>query len=167
MSEMREKDQADWDLERCFEMFDEALISKDERVVNALRNLLMVVTLTAPESDLSGIDSRQGPLRRMIEDQRNLIRRLNAMEDSLGQLKSIVTSLTSTGALKLAEANWPYLGGSGPNGGGYGGGLPDTGGGYGGGLPGVTAVGKFHTTAQEAHEVYIQNKIRGLKDDEY
>lgn len=156
MSEMREKDQADWDLERCFEMFDEALISKDERVVNALRNLLMVVTLTAPESDLSGIDSRQGPLRRMIEDQRNLIRRLNAMEDSLGQLKNIVTSLTSTGALKLAEANWPYLGGSGPNGGGYG-----------GGLPGVTAVGKFHTTAQEAHEVYIQNKIRGLKDDEY
>ena len=155
MSAMREKDQADWDLERCFEMFDEALISKDERVVNALRNLLMVVTLTAPESDLSGIDSRQGPLRRMIEDQRNLIRRLNAMEDSLGQLKSIVTSLTSTGALKQAGTNWPYL----EVGGGYGGG-------YGGGLPGVTAVGKFHTTAQEAHEAYIQNKIRGLKDDE-
>ena len=155
MSAMREKDQADWDLERCFEMFDEALISKDERVVNALRNLLMVVTLTAPESDLSGIDSRQGPLRRMIEDQKDLIRRLNAMEDSLGQLKSIVTSLTSTGALKQAETNWPYLGGGGTNGGGYG-----------GGLPGVTAVGKFHTTAQEAHEVYIQNKIRGLKDDE-
>lgn len=152
MSAMREKDQADWDLERCFEMFDEALISKDERVVNALRNLLMVVTLTAPESDLSGIDSRQGPLRRMIEDQKDLIHRLMDVEDDLRQLRSTVMAIH---AVKTPEPNWPYLGGGGTNGGGYG-----------GGLPGVTAVGKFHTTAQEAHEVYIQNKIRGLKDDE-
>ena len=152
MSAMREKDQADWDLERCFEMFDAALISRDERVVNALRNLLMVVTLTAPETELSGIDSRKGPLRRMIEDQKDLIHRLMDVEDDLRQLRSTVMAIH---AVKTPEPNWPYLGGSGTNGGGYG-----------GGLPGVTAVGKFHTTAHEAHEAYIQNKIRGLKDDE-
>lgn len=150
MSAMRDKDQADWDLERCFEMFDQALISRDERVVNALRNLLMVVTLTAPETELSGIDSRKGPLRRMIEDQKDLIHRLIDVEADLRQLRSTVMA-----TVKAPEPNWPYLGGSGTNGGGYG-----------GGLPGVTDVGKFHTTAHEAHEAYIRNKIRGLKDDE-
>ena len=87
---MRETNQADWDLERCFEMFDEALISKDERVVNALRNLLMIVTLTAPETELSGIESRKGPLRRIMDDINSLTRHINNMDDELRSLKRAV-----------------------------------------------------------------------------
>ena len=46
MAAGREKDQADFDLERFIEMFDEALTSNDERVINALRSLMMMVILT-------------------------------------------------------------------------------------------------------------------------
>ena len=48
MSAAREKDQADFDLERFIDMFDEAVNSRDPRVVNALRSLMMIVTLTRP-----------------------------------------------------------------------------------------------------------------------
>jgi hypothetical protein len=41
----REKDQADFDLDRFIDMFDEALTSKDDRVVNALRQLMMMVII--------------------------------------------------------------------------------------------------------------------------
>ena len=43
---MREKDAADYDLERFTEMFDQALTSNDPRVKNALRQLMMMVILT-------------------------------------------------------------------------------------------------------------------------
>lgn len=163
MSAMRETDQADWDLERCFEMFDEALISRDERVVNALRNLLMIVTLTAPETNLSGIDQRTGPLRRIMEDQRNLSRRMAAMEDELGSIRN---SMMPRNYIKDAatELDLTHMKTWAVGGGGYGGGGYPQGGGYGGG-PGITtpiAAGHF-TSAQEE---LIQNTIRGLLDDE-
>ena len=143
MGEMREKDQADWDLERCFELFDEALVSRDERVVNALRNLLMIVTLTAPETELTSIGRRTGPLRRIMEDHNNLARRVNAMEDVLQELKH--ASMLNNG---IKQPNWPYFGGPG------GGGSTAQG--------GVTAIGTY----LHEQEVHVQNKIRGLLDDE-
>lgn len=121
----RVKNQADWDLERCFEMFDEALISKDERVINALRSLLMIVALTAPESDEQRIDGRRGPLRQLVGDHNNLVRSLNRLEDELQQLRN---SLQRSGGGDLDRHNWPYT-----HGGGYGGETPPYGGGYGGG----------------------------------
>ena len=108
------KSQADWDLERCFEMFDEALISKDERVVNALRSLLMIVALTSPESNEQGVDGRRGPLRQLVSDHNDLIRRMNRMDDELQQIKH---SLQRSGGGDLNRHNWPYYGGGG--GGGY------------------------------------------------
>ena len=78
----REPDQADFDLERFIDMFDEAMSSKDERVISALRNLLMIVTLTRPE-----VRERQsrnaGPLRRLFEDMHHLNRRLYDLEDTI------------------------------------------------------------------------------------
>jgi len=81
MGGMREKDQADFDLERFVEMFDEALMSQDPRVMRTLRDLMMIVTLTRPESPNSGLhDRNMGPLRRVLEDMRDLNRRLIDLE---------------------------------------------------------------------------------------
>jgi hypothetical protein len=86
MSAAREKDQADFDLERFVDMFDEALTSRDPRVMDALRGLMMMVTLTRPESRDSGLhDRNSGPLRRMYEDMNQLHRRIERVEEELRQ----------------------------------------------------------------------------------
>jgi hypothetical protein len=86
MSAAREKDQADFDLERFVDMFDEALTSQDPRVMNALRSLMMMVTLTRPESRDSGLHDRNaGPLRRLHEDMNHLHRRIERMEEQLSR----------------------------------------------------------------------------------
>ena len=73
----RDKDQADFDLERMFEMLDEAMTSKDERVQNALRALLTIIALTKPQdTGEMAVDTKQGPLRRMQEDRKST--RLNS-----------------------------------------------------------------------------------------
>jgi hypothetical protein len=84
MSAAREKDSADFDLERFVDMFDEAMTSRDPRVIDALRGLMMMVTLTRPESRDSGLHDRNaGPLRRMYEDINHLHRRVERMEGLL------------------------------------------------------------------------------------
>jgi hypothetical protein len=89
MSAAREKDRADFDLERFVDMFDEALTSQDPRVMNALRSLMMMVTLTRPESRDSGLhDRNSGPLRRLYEDVNHLNRRMHDMEDDVRQMKN-------------------------------------------------------------------------------
>jgi hypothetical protein len=89
MSAAREKDQADFDLERFVDMFDEALTSQDPRVMNALRSLMMMVTLTRPESRNSGLhDQNSGPLRRLYEDVNHLNSRLHRMEDEVRQMRN-------------------------------------------------------------------------------
>jgi hypothetical protein len=86
MSAAREKDQADFDLERFVDMFDEAMTSRDPRVIDALRGLMMIVTLTRPESRDSGLHDRNaGPLRRLHEDMNHLHRRIERMEEQLRQ----------------------------------------------------------------------------------
>jgi hypothetical protein len=86
MGAAREKDQADFDLERFVDMFDEALTSRDPRVMDALRSLMMMVTLTRPESRQHLIEDRQsGPLRRMFEDMNQLHRRIERVEEELRQ----------------------------------------------------------------------------------
>lgn len=88
MSAAREKDQADFDLERFVDMFDEALTSRDPRVMDALRGLMMMVTLTRPESRDSGLhDRNSGPLRRMYEDMSHLHRRIERVEEEFQQVK--------------------------------------------------------------------------------
>ena len=78
MSALREKDSADFDLDRFINMFDEALTSQDPRVIDALRGLLMIVTLTRPEAKTS---VERGPLRRLVDDVTNLNRRLGVVEN--------------------------------------------------------------------------------------
>jgi len=78
MSASREKDSADFDLDRFINMFDEALTSEDPRVIDALQGLLMIVALTRPEAKTS---IERGPLRRLVDDVTNLNRRLGAVEN--------------------------------------------------------------------------------------
>ena len=88
MSAAREPDQADFDLERFIDMFDEALTSKDERVIHALRSLMMMTILTRSETYGTPATDRQlGPLRRMQEDLNHLNQRLHRMEEEFSSLK--------------------------------------------------------------------------------
>jgi predicted RNase H-like nuclease (RuvC/YqgF family) len=87
----REKDQADFDLNRFVNMFDEAVTSRDPRVIDALRSLMMIVALTKPESRDSELhDQNAGPLRRLYEDVNHLNRRLHRMEDEMQHLNKAV-----------------------------------------------------------------------------
>jgi hypothetical protein len=78
----REKDQADFDLERFIDMFDTAMTSSDPRVVETLRKLMMIVALTQPESGDHRQDRNHGPLRRLFEDVHHINRRIHDMEDA-------------------------------------------------------------------------------------
>ena len=92
----RETDQADFDLERFIDMFDEALTSRDERVINALRSLMMIVTLTRPETR-EHHDRSHGPLRRLFEDMNDLTRSMHRMQDEIQHLNN-----------RFARAEQPY-----------------------------------------------------------
>jgi hypothetical protein len=81
---LRDQDQADFDLEKMFEMLDEALTSKDERVQSALRALLTIIALTRTQDDGSmAVDRAYGPLRSIQEDLKNITRRLNNVENEV------------------------------------------------------------------------------------
>jgi len=77
MGAARDKDQADFDLERFMELFDEALTSNDPRIKSALGHLM---TITAICIDHSTPNVRVGPLRRVFEDQRDILRRIERLE---------------------------------------------------------------------------------------
>jgi hypothetical protein len=114
MGAAREPDQADFDLERFINLFDEAMTSKDPRVVETLRNLLMIVTLTRPET-YSEQDRRSGPLRRLYEDVNDLNRAVSRMQDEIRGVSNEVRrasqpyrweaedKYTMAGAAKMAQ----------------------------------------------------------------
>ena len=88
MSAAREPDQAEFDLERFINLFDEALTSKDPRVIETLRSLMMIVTLTRPEARNPMGDRNAGPLRRLFEDMNHLNNRLHRMEEELRDVQN-------------------------------------------------------------------------------
>lgn len=79
MSYAKEKD---FDL--FIDMFDTALTSSDPRVVNAFRQLMMMVTLTAPEKP-SHIE--KGPLRQLFNEVEHHNDRLHRVEYELDKVK--------------------------------------------------------------------------------
>ena len=86
MGAAREKDQADFDLERFINMFDEAMTSSDPRVMETLRSLMMIVTLTRPEAN-SEHGRNYGPLRRLFDDMHNLSRSVVRMQEEINDLR--------------------------------------------------------------------------------
>ena len=93
MGAARDLDQADFDLERFINMFDEAMTSKDPRVIETLRSLMMIVTLTRPEST-NAFDTKKGPLRRAFEDMSHLWKRFEQMEEELRQMHQRMSHAT-------------------------------------------------------------------------
>lgn len=89
MGIVQEKTQADFDLEKLFEMLDEALTSKDERVQSALRGLLTIIELTRTQDDnRMAIETSHGPLRQLQEDVKDISRRMWNMQEEIRQLKN-------------------------------------------------------------------------------
>lgn len=78
MSGSRERDSSDLDLETFVDLFDTALASDNPAVKRALKNLLMISALI--DSNTRPEDRVQGPLRRLVDDLRNLSRRLDRVE---------------------------------------------------------------------------------------
>jgi hypothetical protein len=89
MGAAREPDQADFDLDRFIDMFDEAMTSKDPRVVETLRKLMMIVALTRPETH-NEQGRRAGPLRRLFEDMNDLNRAVSRMQDEIRSVSNEV-----------------------------------------------------------------------------
>lgn len=79
MSAAREKDQADFDLDTFVDLFDTAISSDNPAVQRALKNLLMIAAIVNAEDPEAGM--RKGPLRRVIEDQGHILRRLERVEN--------------------------------------------------------------------------------------
>lgn len=106
MSAAREPDQSDFDLDRFVDLFDEAMTSTDPRVVETLRRLMMIVTLTRPESSQSWNDHR-GPLRRMMSDINHLHRRIETLEGQVmsdrGSTDEYYKHMAMTGAKNMAS----------------------------------------------------------------
>jgi hypothetical protein len=91
MGAAREADQADFDLDRFVDMFDEALTSQDPRVMETLRSLMMIVTLTRPEAKNPMSDRNAGPLRRLFDDMHQLHRRVSRMEEEQRDMQNRLT----------------------------------------------------------------------------
>jgi len=99
----REKNQSDFDLETFVDLFDTALCSDNPAVKKALKNLLLITTMI--QSEVSAEERMKGPLRQVIDDIRNLNRRLNRLEDQ---------NIYPQGPVYTPPTTMPLVGSSGP-----------------------------------------------------
>lgn len=72
------------DLEQLIDIVDKALTSNDERVINALRSLMMITLLTNVDDNSDG---NAGPLRQLFESMDNLRRRMSELEYQMSRLE--------------------------------------------------------------------------------
>lgn len=108
MSASREKDTADYDLERFIEMFDEAMMSDDPRVKNALRQLMMMVILTDTSDHEAERRRSRGPLRQMHEDMYEMMRKMNRMDEEISRLQQLTSGLQRYGeGYRVEGKTWP------------------------------------------------------------
>jgi hypothetical protein len=112
MGAAREKDQADFDLETFVDLFDTAMSSDNPAIKKALRNLIMIAAIVNAEDSDAGM--RQGPLRRVLEDQKNILRRLERIENEkvYPQTPSPFNPSTPTSPVPLGPyiGTWPSTG---------------------------------------------------------
>jgi hypothetical protein len=106
MGASREKDQADFDLERFVELFDECMTSTNPAVQKAFKNLLLVASIS--HSDTKHFPVSKGPLRRLVDDVHQLHRRIERMEDNVLRERQPDTSyeqmINSAKAMHQAQA---------------------------------------------------------------
>jgi hypothetical protein len=80
MGAMREKDSADFDLDAFIDLFDEAITSDDPNVQKTLQHLMVIAALARNHNQHN---HRNGPLRRLFEDLRDINNRLGHLETNL------------------------------------------------------------------------------------
>ena len=111
MSGMREKDQADFDLETFVDLFDTAVSSNNPTVQRALKNLILVSAIVNAQENSEGL--RKGPLRRLVDDIQVLNKRIGNLE-SAGAYRSTYAPTTGSPGTTSAPNVWPqpYYGGT-------------------------------------------------------
>ena len=100
---MREKDTADYDLERFIEMFDIAMTSNDDRVKTALRQLMMMVILTDTKDHEGKARASHGPLRQMHQEMHDMRRWVKRLDDTVSMMQHQINRLQNTDG----ETKWP------------------------------------------------------------
>ena len=103
----REKDAADYDLERFTELFDQAITSDDPRVKNALRQLMMMVILTDTDDHEGKRRASHGPLRQMQSDMRDCFRWIQRLESEVEQLKKSISYNKLNEQVSKRGGFWP------------------------------------------------------------
>ena len=93
--------QADHDLERIMNVLDEAIMSRDPRVEECLRRLMVVVALTRPEGERGGLS--QGPLRRLQQDLREVHQRISSLESQIHRMNVM---LVDRGGQQYEQKFW-------------------------------------------------------------
>jgi hypothetical protein len=106
----REKNQSDFDLETFVDLFDTAISSNNPAVQKALKNLLLITTMV--QSELSPEERIKGPLRQIIDDIKNLNRRLGRLEDQNVYPQTPSTPFTNPNIIgpninPIVPPNWP------------------------------------------------------------
>lgn len=74
------------DVEQLIDIIDRALTSKDERVINALRSLMMITLLTDTNDEESG-KREIGPLRELLDGVNRLSRRMEQVEIEISRVR--------------------------------------------------------------------------------
>lgn len=77
----------DFDFDKILDIFDQALTSTDPRVMKALRSLLTIVVLTAPDTSADQAIA-VGPIRAMRDSMRKLDSRVARMEHEVRTIQS-------------------------------------------------------------------------------
>lgn len=106
MMSMREKDQADFDLETFVDLFDTAMSSDNPAVQRALKNLVLISAIVNAQENSESL--RKGPLRRVIEDIQALNKRLSNLEGAGAYRSPYVPSTPTPGTSPLPyQTQWP------------------------------------------------------------
>ena len=104
MMAMREKDQADFDLETFVDLFDTAISSDNPTVQRALKNLILVSSIVNAQENSEGL--RKGPLRRLVEDMQALHKRIGNLESQGAFRSTYAPTVTNTGTASPAPGQY-------------------------------------------------------------
>jgi chromosome segregation ATPase len=87
------KDQSEFDLDRAIEIFDIALTSNDDRVLDSFRKLMLIAVLTKHESDNYAVDRQEGPLAGMRRDLNHTSRKIRDLEARMVEMQKKIRNL--------------------------------------------------------------------------
>jgi len=100
---MREKDQADFDLETFVDLFDTAMSSDNPSVQRALKNLVLISAIVNAQENPDSM--RRGPLRKIVDDIVSIRKRLEQLE-SAGAYRFTPQPITTSPGTAIPAGPW-------------------------------------------------------------